>query len=68
MRLQQSKRIRRWVKSIKMMGARRDNEHALTIACAFVSRHMAGLADYIERNSRVRTVVQQDAFGLAVVR
>lgn len=46
---------------IKVMGARHHDEIALTVACAFVSRHIADLADYIEKKSRVTTLALQAA-------
>ena len=39
---------------IKVMGARRGHEIALTVACAFVSGHVVDLADYRAKRERVR--------------
>jgi S-adenosylmethionine synthetase len=39
---------------IKVMGARRDGKIALTVACAFVGRHVADLSDYWAKKARVR--------------
>ncbi len=39
---------------IKVMGARRGTEIALTVACAFVGRHVADFADYQAKRERVR--------------
>ncbi|MEW6721636.1 MAG: methionine adenosyltransferase [Candidatus Micrarchaeota archaeon] len=46
---------------IKVMGLREKEKIRLTIACAFIAKHIAGIGDYAERRERVR----QDVLKLA---
>jgi len=43
---------------IKVMGVRRANQLALTIACAFVDRHVADLKDYFEKKNRLQALIE----------
>jgi len=38
---------------VKVMGVRRGSRIHLTVACAFVDRHVADVADYLEKRARV---------------
>jgi len=42
---------------IKVMGVRRENQLVLTIACAFVDRHVADLKDYFAKKNRLQALV-----------
>lgn len=46
---------------IKVMGARRARDIELTVACAFVDRHVSGLADYQAKKARVRSLALEAA-------
>ena len=46
---------------IKVMGARREGEIALTVACALVGRHVTDLADYLAKRDRVRQLALEAA-------
>lgn len=46
---------------IKVMGVRRGESIALTVACAFVDRHVAGLADYRAKKARVAALAAEAA-------
>lgn len=46
---------------IKVMGARHNDAIDLTVACAFVSRHVVNLDDYLEKKSEVRALALQAA-------
>ncbi|OGA72809.1 MAG: S-adenosylmethionine synthase [Betaproteobacteria bacterium RIFCSPLOWO2_12_FULL_65_14] len=41
---------------IKVLGVRSDERLELTVACAFVGRHVASLADYLAKKEKVRTL------------
>jgi S-adenosylmethionine synthetase len=46
---------------IKVMGVRRDNSIALTVACAFVDRYIADVADYVQKKERLIKLVEEAA-------
>lgn len=46
---------------IKVMGVRRGESIALTVACAFVDRHVADLADYRAKKARVAALAAEAA-------
>ncbi len=46
---------------IKVMGIQREGAIELTIACAFVDRHICGIDDYLEKKSRLRELAMQAA-------
>src|SRR5690606_11973769 len=46
---------------VKVMGIRRGNEIALTVACATVDRHVRDLTDYLEKKSDARALVLEAA-------
>jgi len=51
-----------WIgEDVKVMGARHGDSIRLTIACAFVGRHVADLADYFAKKARLRTLVLEAA-------
>jgi len=43
---------------IKVMGLRRENQLVLTIACAFVDRHVSDLKDYFAKKIRLQALVK----------
>jgi S-adenosylmethionine synthetase len=46
---------------IKVMGVRQQRELALTVACAFVDRHVADIDDYLAKKARVQVLVREFA-------
>jgi S-adenosylmethionine synthetase len=46
---------------IKVMGIRRDNRLQLTVACAFVDRHVSDADDYAAKKSRLRRLARDTA-------
>lgn len=46
---------------VKVMGARRGDRLCLTVACAFVGRHVSGLPDYLEKRERARALALEAA-------
>ncbi len=51
-----------WIgEDVKVMGARHGVETTLTIACAFVGRHVADLSDYRQKKEKTRELVLQAA-------
>jgi S-adenosylmethionine synthetase len=48
---------------VKVMGIRRGHEIELTIACAFVDRHLRQASDYIEAKALVAHLAEQAAAG-----
>jgi len=46
---------------IKVMGSRRGNSFELTIACAFIDRHISDLQDYSDKKSQLASLVEQEA-------
>ena len=46
---------------IKVMGVRQNHEIALTVACAFVARHVASLHDYAMKKARVHALAHEAA-------
>jgi S-adenosylmethionine synthetase len=46
---------------VKVMGVRRGDAIHLTVACAFVDRHVADLADYLEKKRRLAEAVAEIA-------
>lgn len=48
---------------VKVLGARSGERLELTVACAFVGRHVSDLADYFARKERVRALVAAAAEG-----
>ena len=49
---------------IKVMGVRRGARIELTVACAFVAAHVAGMADYAAKKEGVRRLALECALGL----
>lgn len=50
---------------IKVMGARHDDAIVLTVACAFVSRHVVSLADYVEKRTHIAALALRAARAVA---
>lgn len=50
-----------WGEDVKVMGIRHGRRIALTVACAFVDRHVADLADYVEKKARLRRGIEAQA-------
>lgn len=48
---------------VKVLGARSGERLELTVACAFVGRHVSDLADYFAKKERVRSLVASAAGG-----
>lgn len=46
---------------IKVMGVRQQRELALTVACAFVDRHVSDLDDYLAKKTRAHALVREYA-------
>ena len=46
---------------IKIMGVRRNNLLELTVACAFVDRHVADAGDYVQKKSRLAALIKTAA-------
>lgn len=46
---------------IKVMGVRRDDSIELTIACAFIDRHIANVDDYVSKKTQLSKLVEQAA-------
>jgi len=46
---------------IKVMGVRRGGRAELTVACAFVAAHVAGMADYARKKDQVRRLALESA-------
>src|SRR5581483_7422190 len=46
---------------VKVMGARRGDDIRLTVACAFVGRHLADVEDYLGRRAEVAREVAMAA-------
>jgi S-adenosylmethionine synthetase len=46
---------------IKVMGVRQENTINLTVACAFIDRHIAGTQDYIEKKAKLAHLVKEAA-------
>ena len=46
---------------IKVMGVRRGGHAELTVACAFVAAHVAGMADYARKKDQVRQLALESA-------
>ncbi|MFN7955382.1 MAG: methionine adenosyltransferase [bacterium] len=44
---------------VKVMGVREDADLRLTVACAFVDRHVASLADYLDKKERLASQVRE---------
>ncbi|WP_455367038.1 methionine adenosyltransferase [Kaarinaea lacus] len=42
---------------IKVMGVRRDNTIALTVACAFVDRHINSVDDYFDKKEHLKSLI-----------
>ncbi len=51
---------------IKVMGARRGDDWEVTIACAFVGRHVADLEDYFGKKSQVRAIALDAARKIGI--
>jgi len=49
---------------IKVMGVRIKNKVRITIACAFVSKYVENIKDYLEKKEHVRRIVEEMAQGL----
>jgi S-adenosylmethionine synthetase len=52
---------------IKVMGVRNGGDVVLTVACALVGRHVAGLEDYRAKKARIRDIAAAAASGAAEV-
>ena len=50
---------------VKVMGTRRGNRLHLTVACAFVGRHVSGMGDYLDKRERARTIAREAAEAAA---
>ncbi len=50
---------------VKVMGTRRGDRLHLTVACAFVGRHVSGMVDYLEKRERARTIAREAARAAA---
>ena len=46
---------------IKVMGVRRGEDMELTVACAFIDRHIASVDDYVAKKAQLATLVEQAA-------
>jgi len=46
---------------VKVMGVRRGDRIELTVACAFVGRHLSGLPDYVKAKELVEALVRETA-------
>jgi S-adenosylmethionine synthetase len=46
---------------IKVMGVSRNNKIELTIACAFIDRHIADINDYLEKKSKLGELIKNEA-------
>jgi S-adenosylmethionine synthetase len=46
---------------IKVMGVRCDNDINLTVACAFIDRHVSDTNDYVEKKARLVRLVEEAA-------
>jgi S-adenosylmethionine synthetase len=46
---------------IKVLGTRRGSEVEVTVACAFVGRHVASLGDYLEKKARLAALAAEAA-------
>jgi len=49
---------------IKVMGVRIRNKVRITVACAFVSKYVESLKDYLEKKEHIRRIVEEMAQGL----
>lgn len=50
---------------VKVLGLRRGSTLGITVACAFVGRHVRNLADYFEKKERVRVLARTAAVEAA---
>ena len=50
---------------IKVMGVRRDETIDLTVACAFIDRHIADVNDYVTKKNRVIKLVEEAAAAVS---
>jgi len=50
---------------IKVMGVRVGGHTGITVACAFVARHVAGMVEYAEKKDRVRRIALRTARHIA---
>ncbi len=50
---------------VKVMGTRRGDRLHLTVACAFVGRHVSEMSDYLEKRERARVIAREAARAAA---
>jgi S-adenosylmethionine synthetase len=55
---QRASQHRAWGEDIKVMGIRRGTAVSLTIACAMIDRHLAGVEDYLAETTAIRRKIQ----------